>query len=407
MKRVVITGMGIWSCIGQDLNTVTESLRKGRSGIIFDPERVEQGLQSGLVGNVPMPNLKPFLERKYRVTMSDDAQYAYMASRQALEHAGLSQQYLDQNEVGVIFGTDGNTEGVAAVDLIRQEKDTWVLAPGTFFKVATSTVSMNLATCFHFRGINICVSAACASSSHAIGIAATLIRSGMQSTILVGGASEIGLYGVAPFDALNTLSLRNDAPQQACRPFDTARDGAVISGGAAALVLEEYEHAINRGANIIAEVVGYGFSGNAKGEIFEPEVDAVCRAIRNALADARMSIDNIDYINSCASSSITDDVAEAIALSKVCEGRAIPISSTESMTGHEGWMGGASEAIYSILMMQNGFIAPNINLENVIEEAKELNIVHSTIEKPVKTVLSTSSGLGGTNSVLIFKKYES
>lgn len=404
MKRVVVTGMGIWSSIGQDLNTVTESLKKGRSGIVYDEERVKRGLHTGLIGNVPLPDLKPLLPRKYRATMSEDAEYAYMAARQAFEQAGISSPYLDENEVGIIFGTDGNTEGVEAVDLIRREKDTWMLSPGTFFKVATSTVSMNLATIYHLRGINLCVSAGCASASHAIGVATTLIRSGLQSMILTGGASELSIYGEAPFETLNTLSKQNDSPRIASKPFDVKRDGAVISGGAAALLLEEYEHAVARGANIIAEVVGYGFAGNIQGEIYQPSSDTICRAIQGALNDAQITMDDIDYINSCASSSIFDDVAEAQALAKVCGTRNIYISSTESMTGHEGWMGGASEAIYSILMMQNNFVAPNINLEQVMEEARDLNIVRNTIEMPINRVLSTSSGLGGTFSALILKK---
>lgn len=404
MKRVVVTGMGIWSSIGQDLNTVTESLKKGRSGIIYDEERVKRGLHTGLIGNVPVPDLKPLLPRKYRATMSIDAQYAYAAAYQAFEQAGISIPYLDENEVGIIFGTDGNTEGVEAVDLIRREKDTWMLSPGTFFKVATSTVSMNLATIYHLRGINLCVSAGCASASHAIGVAATLIRSGMQSMILTGGASELSVYGEAPFDTLGSLSYKNDSPASASRPFDKDCDGGVLSGGAAALLLEDYDHAVARGANILAEVLGYGFAGNAQGEIYQPSSDTICRAIFRALDDAQTTMDNIDYINSCASSSIFDDVAEAQALSKACGARNIYISSTESMTGHEGWMGGASEAIYSILMMRNNFIAPNINLENVMEEAKNLNIVRNTIETPVNMVLSTSSGLGGTFSALILRK---
>lgn len=404
MKRVVVTGMGIWSSIGQDLNTVTESLRKGRSGIIYDEERVKRGLHTGLIGNVPMPDLRPLLPRKYRATMSSDAMYAYAAANQALEQAGVCIPYLDENEVGIILGTDGNTEGVNAIDIIRQEKDTWVLSPGTFFKVATSSISMNLANIYHLHGINLCVSAGCASASHAIGVAKTLISSGMQSMILTGGASEMGIYGEAPFDAINTLSLQNCSPQNASKPFDKMRDGAVTSGGAAILLLEEYEHAVTRGATILAEVVGYGFSGSGEEEIFQPNSEAIIRAVKNALDDAGITMDEIEYINSCASSSISDDPVEAQALATLCAGRQIFISSTESMTGHEGWMGGASEAIYSILMMQNNFVAPNINIENAIEEARNLNIVRNTIETPINMVLSTSSGLGGSFNALIFKK---
>ena len=398
--------MGIWSSIGQDLDSVTDSLRNGRSGIVFDATRMERGMQTGLIGNVPMPDLKPLLPRKYRATMSTESLYAYMACRHALNDAGLSEQYLDDNEMGIIFGTDGNTEEVDAVNIIREEKDTWVLAPGTFFKVATSSVSMNMATIFHLHGINICVSAGCASASHAIGVATTLIRSGLQSMILTGGSSEIGVYGEAPFDALNTLSLRNETPTLASRPFSKDRDGGVTSGGAASLVLEEYEHAVKRGAKILAEVIGYGFCGNDQEEIHQPSSAAIVTAINRALQDAKISIDEVDYINSCASSSITDDIAEAAALAQVCGKKDILISSTESMTGHEGWMGGASEVIYSVLMMQNGFVAPNINLNEVIDEAKDLHIARETIHRPINTFISTSAGLGGTFNALVIRKTE-
>ena len=418
MRRVVVTGMGIWSCIGQDLQTVTESLRQGRSGIIFDPKRIEYGLHSGLVGNVPRPDLKPLLPRKFRANMSDDSEYAYMAARQAFEQAGLSDEYLHQNEVGIIFGNDANIHMLDYLPIMEEEHDSMLLGPSALFKGETSSVTMNLGTIFHLKGINFCVGAACASSSHTIGLAAMFIRQGMQDTILVGGSCTLDRRGSAAADAIDALSHQNDTPQGAMMPFDTNRDGFVPSGGAAALVLEEYEHAMARGATILAEVCGYGFSSNGTEEISMPSADGEYIAMKRALDDAGLQPSDIDYVNAHATSTIAGDIEEAKALTRLFASSRSSltsltsrtrnsrpyISSTKSMTGHENWMAGASEAVYSILMMQNNFVAPNINLENVIDEAKDLNIVRETVYASIKTVLSNSSGMGGTNSALVFRK---
>ena len=418
MRRVVVTGMGIWSCIGQDLQTVTESLRQGRSGIIFDPKRIEYGLHSGLVGNVPRPNLKPLLPRKFRATMSEDSEYAYMAARQAFVQAGINDTYLRQNEVGIIFGNDGNTHQIECYAIMEEEHDSQMISPNALFQSETSSVTMNLSTIFNLKGINFTVGAACASSSHAIGLASLLIRQGMQNTILVGGSCSVDIRGfTVAIDATEALSCSNNIPIQAARPFDKDRDGMVPSGGAAALVLEEYEHAIARGATILAEVCGYGFSSNGIDEISMPSAEAEYIAMKRAIDDAGLKPENIDYVNAHGTSTVIGDIEEAKALTRlfVKENQIINhksaiinrkpyVSSTKSMTGHENWMAGASEAVYSILMMQNNFVAPNINLENVIDEAKDLNIVRETIYTPIRTVLSNSSGMGGTNSALVFKK---
>jgi len=418
MKRVVITGMGIWSCIGQDLQTVTESLKQGRSGIVFDPKRIEYGLQSGLVGNVPRPDLKPLLLRKFRATMSEDAEYAYMAARQAFEQAHIQKDYLLHYDVGVLWGNDSGTSTVvAAMNAMNQHHDSFMIGPSCLFQGGASSVVMNLSTIFHLRGCGITTAAGCASSSHAIGMASVLIQTGKQDVILVGGSSELHPLMTATFDATNILSLRNEKPTHAMRPYDAERDGTVFSGGAAALVLEEYEHAVARGATILAEVVGYGFSSNGIDEISMPSADGEYIAMKRALDDAGLHPSDIDYVNAHATSTIAGDIEEAKALTRlfVEENKIINhqssiinmrpmVSSTKSMTGHENWMAGASEAVYSILMMQNGFVAPNINLENIIEEAKKLNIVRETVYAPINTVLSNSSGMGGTNSALVFKK---
>ncbi len=404
MRRVVVTGMGIWSCIGQDLQTVTENLRQGRSGIIFDPKRIEYGLQSGLVGNVPRPDLKPLLPRKFRATMSEDSEYAYMAARQAFEQAGISEEYLRQNEIGVLWGNDSGASTVAeGCKILEQYHDSLMLGPTRIFQAGASSAVMNMSTIFHLQGGGITTAAGCASSSHAIGLALMLIQTGKQETMLVGGSSEILPIMSAAFDATHVLSLRNNDPTHASRPFDQDRDGMVFSGGAAALVLEEYEHAVERGATILAEVVGYGFSSNGIEEISMPSAEAEYTAMKRALDDAGLQPSDIDYVNAHATSTIAGDIEEAKALTRLFGSKPY-ISSTKSMTGHENWMAGASEAVYSILMMQNGFVAPNINLENVIDEAKDLNIARETIYTPIRTVLSNSSGMGGTNSALVFRK---
>lgn len=405
MRRVVVTGMGIWSCIGQNLQDVTESLQQGRSGIIFDPARLEYGLRSGLVGNVPKPDLKPLLPRKFRATMSEDAQYAYMAASQAFAQSGITDDYLRQNEVGIIFGNDGIVSHIVEnYTIMQQEHDSMMITPNALFQGETSSVTMNLSTIFHLRGISMIVGAACASSSHAIGLGRMYIQSGLQDMILVGGTVETSMLGSPSTDAIDALSLRNNDPTRACRPFDKDCDGMTPSGGAAALVLEDYDHAVARGATILAEVAGYGFSTNGTEDISMPNNEGEYIAMQRALKDAGVTTDEIDYVNAHATSTSLGDAEEAIALTRLFKGKKAWISSTKSMTGHENWMAGASEAVYSILMMQNNFIAPNINLDQVIDEAKELKIARETIYQPINIVLSNSSGMGGTNSALIFRK---
>jgi 3-oxoacyl-[acyl-carrier-protein] synthase-1 len=410
-RRVVVTGMGIWSSIGQDIQTVTESLKQGRSGIVFDSERIDYGMRTGLIGNVPLANLKPLLPRSQRITMSEDTCYAYMAASQAFERARMDETYLRTNEVGVLFGNDGNSRGTEIAPVMREEKDSEMLGPYLLYALPTSAPVFHLSSLFHLRGVSYSVDAACSSSSHAIGIASVLIRNGIQSAILVGGSMEVHrLPFFAEMDVADMLSRRNEEPEKASRPFDKDRDGMVPSGGAAALVLEEYEHAVARGATILAEVCGYGFSSNGIDEISMPSADAEYLAMKRALDDAGLQPSDIDYVNAHGTSTPLGDIEEAKALTRLfvkspmTNGKLPMISSTKSLTGHENWMAGASEAVYSILMMQNNFVAPNINLEHKIDEAADLNIVTETVYAPIHTVLSNSSGMGGTNSALVFKK---
>ena len=404
MRRVVVTGMGVWSCIGHDQQEVAVSLREGRSGIGYDEARREYGFRSPLTGIVDAPDLKTLLHRRLRTGMSQEAMYAYMASREAFLQAGIDEQYLLSNEVGVLFGNDSTAlPTVEMHEQMLQKHDTALLGSGLIFQSMNSTVNMNLSTIFHLRGINFSVSAACASGSHAIGLGAMFIRQGLQDLVLVGGAQEVNPYAMAAFDALGTFSARVDEPTKASRPFDTDRDGLVPSGGAAALVLEDYEHAIARGATILAEVCGYGFSSNGGG-ISQPSSEGSFIAMQRALNDAGMTADEIDYVNAHATSTKQGDEEEAVALTRLFGGKRTWVSSTKSMTGHECWMAGASEAVYSILMMQQGFVAPNINLKHIDSTAETLLIATTAVETDVRTVLSNSFGFGGTNSAIVLHK---
>ena len=406
-RRVVVTGMGIWSCLGTDIETVKQSLYEGKSGIGIQPERLEYGYRSALTGIVEEPVItKKMLDRHTRAGMPQEARYAYMSSLQAFAHANVSDEYLREHEVGCIFGNDSSAQPVIEASKIMDEKhDSAMLGYGLIFQSMNSTVNMNLSTIFHLRGVNFTISAACASGSHSIGLGFMLIKQGLQDMVLCGGAQETNYYSMASFDALGAFSIRMDEPTKASRPFDRDRDGLIPSGGAASLVLEDYEHAKARGANILAEVVGYGFSSNGGG-ISQPSDDGSVIAMTRALEMSDMKADDIDYINAHATSTRQGDMYEAMALNRMFGGKHALISSTKSMTGHECWMAGASEAVYSILMMQNNFVAPNINFENPDEYSEKMNLATTTVETELNTVLSNSFGFGGTNSALVLKKFK-
>ena len=401
-NRVVITGMGIYSCIGTSLEEVQASLYEGRSGIIYDAERKKYGYRSALTGAVPAPQLKELLGRRERISMGEESEYAYMATLEAMATARIDADYLKTHEVGILYGNDSVAESVILTnDRIREKQDTTLVGSGAVFRTMNSTVTMNLSTLFALRGVNMTISAACASGSHAVGLGYLLLQSGMQEMILCGGAQETNKYSMGSFDGLGVFSIREDTPEQASRPFDASRDGLVPSGGAATLVLETYESAQRRGAPILAEVVGYGFSSNG-GHISTPNVEGPAQAMARALANASMQASQIDYINAHATSTPIGDANEAKAIHQIF-GSQTPVSSTKSMTGHECWMAGASEIIYSVLMMQHDFIAPNINIERLDEDSKKLNIITHTQERPIKAFLSNSFGFGGTNSALVVK----
>ena len=406
-RRVVITGMGIWSCLGTDLETVKQSLYEGKSGIGMQPERLEYGYRSALTGIVEEPIItKKMLDRHTRAGMPEEARYAYMSSLQAFEQANISDEYLREHEVGCIFGNDSSAKPVIEASKIMDEKhDSAMLGYGLIFQSMNSTVNMNLSTIFHLRGINFTISAACASGSHSIGLGYMLIKQGMQDVVLCGGAQETNFYSMASFDALGAFSVRMDEPTKASRPFDRDRDGLVPSGGAASLILEDYEHAKARGANILAEVIGYGFSSNGGG-ISQPSDEGSVVAMTRALDMSGVKAEDIDYINAHATSTHQGDMYEAMALNRMFGGKHALISSTKSMTGHECWMAGASEAVYSILMMQNNFVAPNINFEHPDEYSEKMNLAITTVETELNLGLSNSFGFGGTNSALVLKKFK-
>lgn len=406
-RRVVITGMGIWSCLGTDLETVKQSLYEGKSGIGMQPERLEYGYRSALTGIVEEPVItKKMLDRHTRAGMPEEARYAYMSSLQAFEQANITDEYLREHEIGCIFGNDSSAKPVIEASKIMDEKhDSAMLGYGLIFQSMNSTVNMNLSTIFHLRGVNFTISAACASGSHSIGLGYMLIKQGMQDVVLCGGAQETNFYSMASFDALGAFSVRMDEPTKASRPFDRDRDGLIPSGGAASLVLEDYEHAKARGANILAEVIGYGFSSNGGG-ISQPSDEGSVVAMTRALDMSGVKAEDIDYINAHATSTHQGDMYEAVALNRMFGGKHALISSTKSMTGHECWMAGASEAVYSILMMQNDFVAPNINFEHPDEYSEKMNLAITTVETELNLVLSNSFGFGGTNSALVLKKFK-
>lgn len=403
-QRVVITGYGIYSTIGLNVQEVLASLYQGKSGIGFEQSRLDFGYQSGLAGSVPEPKLKGKIDRRMRIGLAEQGAYAFMATEEAMKMAKIDEDYLIKNEVGILYGNDSSSKAVVeSIDALREKKDTTRIGSGSIFQSMNSTISMNLSVIYKLRGINTTISGACASSSHAIGMAYLLIKQGLQEVIVCGGAQELNLYAMGSFDGLGAFSMRNDDPSKACRPFDKDRDGLVPSGGGATLIVESLESAQKRGANIIAEIKGYGFSSDGS-HISQPNVDGPSRSIQMALKQSGLRASDIDYVNAHATSTPVGDANEAQAIFNAFGGK-IPVSSTKSMTGHEMWMGGASEAIYSILMMQNDFIAPNINFENPDEHSAKINIIQETKKASFNKFLSNSFGFGGTNSSLIIEKY--
>ncbi|MDR2469312.1 MAG: beta-ketoacyl-[acyl-carrier-protein] synthase family protein [Tannerella sp.] len=402
-KKVVITGMGIYSCLGKNLEEVRTSLYEGRSGIVFDPLRKEMGFRSALTAKLEVPDLKRLLSRNQRVYMPEQAKYAYMATCEAMANAQLDAGYIERHEIGILYGNDSSADAVVkSVDTMREKKDTTLIGSGAIFQSMNSTITMNLACIFKFKGINLTISGACASGSHSIGLGALLIRNGLQDCIVCGGAQEVNPFSIGSFDGISAFSIREEEPEKASRPFDRDRDGLVPGGGAATVIIESYESAVRRGAPIIGEICGYGFSSNGD-HISVPNVDGPVRSLQMAIREAGIDIRDIGYVNAHATSTPVGDRNEAKAISQVFGLHKPETTSTKSMTGHEMWMAGASEVIYSMLMMKNDFIAPNLNFEHPDEDSVHLNIPARRVDKHFNIFLSNSFGFGGTNSTLVVR----
>lgn len=402
-RRVVITGLGIYSCLGKTLDEVRDSLYNGKSGIVFDPVRKEMGFRSALTSHVDEPDLKGLLSRSQRVYMAEEVKYAYLATRDALLHARLEPDYIEANNVGILYGNDSSAEAVIrSTKIMEEKKDTTLIGSGAIFQSMNSTVTMNLSCLFKLRGMNLTVSGACASGSHAIGLGALLISNGLQECVVCGGAQEVNPYVVGSFDGISAFSVREDAPEKASRPFDRDRDGLVPGGGAATVIIESYESAVKRGAPILAEVLGYGFSSNGD-HISTPNVNGPARSLQMSIEQAGVRLEDIGYINAHATSTHVGDQNEAKAIYNVFQDIRPYVTSTKGQTGHEMWMAGASEIVYSLLMMKNDFVAANLNFEHPDEDSAKLNIPGERVSAHFDTFLSNSFGFGGTNSTLVVR----
>lgn len=399
-KGVAITGMGILSCLGRTLEEVSACLREGKSGIIVDESRRANGFRSALAGRPPCLNGARF-SRKMLRTMCQPAQYAYAATVQAVLDAGLDDELLQSGRCGIVFGNDSCVKSaVEAIDIARDSGETHFIGSGYIFRSMNSTVTMNLATSLGIKGASWTLSAACTSGAHAVGQALMLIRSGLQDIVIVGGAQETNWESMASFDALGVFSTRHDDPAGACRPFDVDRDGLVPSGGAACLVLESPDHAASRGARVYGVVRGYGFSCEGGENLSQTTEEGVRRAISNALQDGGVGPDDVEYINAHATGTLGGDPVEARGIASVF-GPTVPVSSTKSLTGHECWMAGASEVVYTTLMARDGFIAPNLNFSRLDDDCPQINVVPETRETRIGMAISNSFGFGGTNAAIL------
>lgn len=405
MEKVIVTGMGIVSSIGSDLITVNDSLKNLKSGIVFDPYRKEKGFFSGLRGNIKDFEIEKLgLSVKQKKTMNEPCLYAYKAVKDA-----INLSFLDINSnstrVGILVGNDSCIK--STYDYLKKydnSNETKSIGSGAIFSSMNSTISMNLAVLFGIQGINLTVSGACASGSHAIGLGVQMIQLGLMDVMICGGAQENNLETYALFDALGAFSLRETEPHKASKPFDYQRDGLIPSGGAAFIVLESESFAKKRNvSNIFGEIAGYGFSSDGY-NLSIPSGEGGKRALIMALKSANISPNEVDYINAHATSTLEGDAKEEMIINSIF-GEKVFVSSTKSLTGHECWMSGASEAIYSLLMMQNNFLAGNANFEKQKENAFKINVLKETIEYQPQIIVSNSFGFGGTNAVLVLKRY--
>ncbi len=406
MRRAVITGMGAVSSLGLTLDTISRSLREGISGVGVDLERKARGFRSALTGLIKGFDAAAHFDRKARKTMGEAAAYGCASALGAIADAGLAKESLARPEVGVIFGNDTTCVSAREMfDELAHSGRTHALGSGRIIRVMNSTVTMNLGTLLGVQGACWSLSAACASGLHAVGQAAMLIGAGQQEIVICGGAQETGWEGMAAFDALGALSTREDDAARASRPFDRTRDGLVPSGGGAALVLESLDSARARNARIYAEVLGYAFSCDG-GHLTNPTGDGAVRAMRMALKQASVAPAEVEYVNAHATSTPVGDAVEAKAIAEVFGDHAVPISSTKGLTGHECWMAGASELVYSLLMMRDGFIAGNAHLTEPDEASARLSLHRESLAQRPRTLLKNSFGFGGTNAAVVLRSLE-
>ena len=401
MRRVVVTGMGIVSCLGNLQETVTRALRDGRSGIQAVPEYAERGLRSQVAG-VPQIDLNEAIDRKLKRFMGDAAAYAYVAMRAAITDAGLDIEQIRHPRSGVVAGSGGGSAQwqIETADLLRT-KGVRKIGPYMVPRTMCSTVSASLATAFGILGLSYSISAACATSAHCIGAAADLIRHGAQDVMFAGGGEELHWGMTAQFDARGALaSSRNDAPHTASRPYDSGRDGFVIGGGGGMLVLEEYEHAKARGAHIHAELVGYGVTSDG-GDMVAPSGEGAVRCMRMALANLDAPV---DYLNTHGTATPVGDIVELQAVREVFGDVVPPLSSTKALTGHSLGAASVHEAIYSLLMLNGGFVAGSANIDELDPRAEGFPIVRESRPARLATVMSNSFGFGGTNASLVFAR---
>ena len=404
-RRVVVTGMGIVSCLGTTLDSVSEALQCGQSGVGVDAERIELGYRSPLTGQLPPLDPSAVLTKKERKAMPEHAIYAALATHSAFEESGTPVELFADERSGIIMGSDATSGATCEVfEAVKREKSTHGLGSGAVVRCMNSSPSMCLGSKYKVQGGSMTLSAACASGSHALGMAYLMIKIGWNERMIAGACQELCWESMTAFDGLGAFSKNVAAPHEASRPFDKQRDGLVPSGGSAMLLLEEWSSAKARNAHIYAEIVGYAMTSDGY-HLTEPSSIGAERCMRAAIEQAGISPSDVDYINAHATSTPTGDIAEARALNAVFGPKGPPVSSTKSMTGHECWMAGASEAIYSTLMIRDGFVAPNINFGGFADDFPAINVAKEKQDKDLNIVLSNSFGFGGTNACLLLKKY--
>ena len=403
MNRVVITGVGAISCLGCDCETIAAGLYDGDCGIVIDAERQKLGFRSSLTGMIKGFIPQKYVSRKEGKTMTVFAVQSYAAAMQAIEQSGLDKSDLANEHTGLIFGCDSSSQAAYEQGCLTMEtQDTGCLDSGRIFKSMISNVTMNLNVLLKTRGACWSISSACSSSGHAVGQGADLIRCGKQDVVICGGAQEINWHSMCSFDSLGALSVHHEDPTKASRPFSRDRDGLVPSGGAAVLMLENYDKARARGATILGEILGYGFSSDGL-SISVPDKNGMCRSINMAIKESGIKSQSIDYFCAHATSTPAGDGVEAEAISEVFGDYKPVVSSLKGMTGHELWMAGAGQVVYTTLMAQRGFTAANINFSAPDESSQKLNILTERKDEPPRVALCNSAGFGGTNASLVIK----